>query len=773
LQKFAFAVLLVLVSVVVLHRVPDAGLVWDDTKNDVITQPIDAASGARAEMGSLWKLRSGEPFTPVAPTLWTTLKVLKGGAALSPRTLHTLSLATHAASAIVVFLILALVTQTHGAAFVGALVFALHPLQVEPVAYVSAYPHVLGAFFAFVAIWQYLAYLTGSDSYRKRKTINHYYVATLAFVLALLTSPAMVVAPFVAWILRRFLPKRNSLIAPRAAPWPLAAWSVLAIPVAVWAMMSQNTAALADQMPFWAKPVVAADALSFYLSKIFAPALIGPDYGRSPGFLLGNWWAYATWILPATLALALAYWNSKARAWYSTAYMLLAVGLLPALGFVLFETQATSTVANRYAYFSMIGPALAAAYTMSMPRRAWMPAVVVAYCAVFAWLARKDSGHWVGDAELWSHAVQVNPSSPMAHQTLGDEFRRRGDWQNARLHFQKVLEVNAVSADIHYYLGEIEREHGDPKKAMEFYKKTIEIEPAFAEAWARLGLGYVQAGDEEAARTHLEKAVELAPESGEPLRYLGLLHVRKAEYVDAIPFLTKGLRLSEHEDPGVRAEIHALLGLAFVRTGQEDAAQGHIEQALKLAPNNLEAHRILGDIYFGQGRFADARPHYEEALMATPDDATLLRNLGTILAAAKEHGKAVQHFQKALAAEPNSPETVAALGVAYFRLRQFKEAEESLRKALELKPALADPHYYLGDIARWQGNDETARSEYYRALKLDPTHPEANYRLGTYFMKNDQPTRAAAHFQAALKAAPEDQRLIYALKQAEQAKSGG
>ncbi len=771
MQKLIFSLVLVVAGLAVLGGVRKAGFVWNDrsTLFGETGEPAPLVNRLSAD----WRLDSHATYQPMTPSVWTLAQTFAKTHAEDPRTFHVLNLSVHLLNAVLVFLILGIVLQGNGAAFLGALLFALHPLQVEPVAYASAFSFVLGSAFALFAIWQYLTYAQSRETRGRSRPIRHYYAATIGFALALLTCPLTIVTPLMAYLLERLLPKKNSLMATRTPAWPLVLWAVLAVPQIVLTMGAQNTTALSAQLPFWIKPVVAADAVSFYLSKIFAPVLIGPDYGRSPTYLISRWWGFVTWILPASLLLVLAYWRSKARRWYMGATMLVIVGVLPTLGFIFFDAQATSTVANRYAYLAMLGPALAAAYTVSMPKKSWLPVAIVASIAAFAYTSNVNIKHWLSDEELWSHAVRVNPSSPVAHQTLGNTFRQQGNWEQARFHYEKVLETNALSPEIHFYLGEIERLHGVPKKAVEFYKKTLELDPNYAAAYGRLGLAYLEEGSYDAALDHFKKAVELSPDGEEPLRNLGMLYARKGEYAEAIPYLTKALRLGEKEPAETRAKTHALLGLALANTKQPEVAQGHLETALELNPHLAEAHRTLADIYFSQGKFDQAKPHYEHAIEQITNDSEVYNNLGQIVTMHKDYAKAIPYLTRALELKPKSPLTLNNLGVAHFKLRHFREAESSFHQALDLKADMADPHYYLGDMARWQNNEQEALAEYYKALKIDPNHVDANYRLGNHFMKEEKPAQAIRHYQAALKVAPDDQRLIYSIKKAENAQKGG
>lgn len=772
MQKFIFTLLIAVTSVVVFWQVKDADFVWGDRQEVFADAP---PLPARQQLQEAWQWQPHSAYAPISDTVWALMRLSSGESEDRARLYHLLSLSVHALSAILVFLILSLCLENLSAAFIGSLFFALHPLQVEAVAYLGAFRFLLAGFFALFALWQYLRYVRARevDGRRRSNPLRHYYIATGSFLLGMLTLPSVVVVPLIAMVLERLLPRRSSFIKATTPAWPLSLWLLLALPVCILTVISQNTEALAQQTPIWSRPIIAADALSFYASKLFVPAFIGPDYGRSPNVLADNWWGFVTWIFPVCLLMVLAYWRGKARIWYLAAVSLLVIALLPFLGLFHFEAQSTSTVANRFAYLAMLGPALALAYTVSMPKRSWLSMLAVCAVAVCGWLSYRNVRHWQNDEALLNHAININPASPMAHEILGHRSRALGQWKDARAHYQKVLAVNATNPDIYYYLGEIERQHGDASKAIEFYTETLHLDSNYKRAYSSLGLAQLAVLDFEGALSNFRKAVELDPDDHEPMHHLGMLYVQKKAYADAVPFLTRALEYGQNADRKQRAATYALLGLALANTQQPERAQGFLEQALQLDPSHIEANRTLADIYFAQGKYQDARARYQIVINSPEAKIEVFHNLGIILSLDKKYDLAVQQFGKALELQPDAVDTQTNMGIALFHLRRFKEAQEHFNHALELKPDAADPYYYLGDIARWQGNQPVALSYYYRALKIEPNHSDANYRLGNYFMQQNKMNQAIRHYQAALKQAPEDPKLLYRLRLAEKALEAG
>ena len=760
MRKLIYAVLLLAITSGAYWSMHKAELVWQDQTT------IKAAELAK------WQPQSHQRYEPLAPAAWRALAELStGGSASSmpPRTLHNASLAAHLGSTLVVFLILALLLQAEGAAFIGAAFFALHPLQTEAVAYASAFKIVLGACFALIAIWQYLIFAQGLQAGPRRPLGRRsYYIGTLAYVLAICTNAAMVVTPLLAWLLTQLLPKQTSLYKAKAPAWRLGLWFALGIPAAVWAIRSQDTTVLAQILPLWMKPVVAGDALSFYLFKTLVPTGIGPDYGRSPLVLQTHWWGYLTWIIPVAMILIANTTRGKDRAWHSAPLLTFFAALAPMLGLIYFSAQTTSTVAGRYAYLAILGPALLAAYATARARRVWVPAAMILALISCAVLSQRQLEHWQNNESLWHHALAINPASPIAHLALGDSAMRQGDWQKARDDYMQVLASNAFSPAVYFNLGEIERLHGDAKAATEFYAKALHLAPTMPEVYERLGATYLKLNDRTAAEANLTKAVLQAPDNEESLRLLGMLLVRRGAYAEAVTHLTKAAQLGDHghATPQQRAESHALLGLALRNTQQPTLAEAHLEAALKLAPDSREANRALGDIHFAQGQFALARSRYEHAVAGGDHDFVVYNALGKIYAEAKEYSKSATAFAAALAINPDAAGTLQSIGIVYFTLHQQKDAITNFKKALAINPSLAAPHFYLGDIARWQGKEPESIREYQQALKIDPNFAEAHYRLGNYYLKNEQPTLAIQHFQAGLHTAPSDPKLQYALKRA-------
>ncbi|MDI6828380.1 MAG: hypothetical protein QME62_07855, partial [Armatimonadota bacterium] len=203
--------------------------------------------------------------------------------------------------------------------------------------------------FSLGALRLYLAFAEKQTG-GKRQT---YLAAMLCFVLAMLAKPSAVAVPVTAWLLDYLILKRTlkqSIIS-------ILPWIVLSAPFIVIGKLIQPDIQVRFVPQLWQRFFVAGDALAFYLYKLIFPLSLGPDYGRTPEYVLGNWWGYATWIAPCLVAL-LAWTRRNKEPWFS-AFCVMVASLLPILGFIPFVYQTYSTVADRYLYFPMLGFSLA------------------------------------------------------------------------------------------------------------------------------------------------------------------------------------------------------------------------------------------------------------------------------------------------------------------------------------------------------------------------------------------------------------------------------
>ena len=385
-------------------------------------------------------------YVPVTYTAWSAVAAVAYGhgsgyvgVQLSPVPFHAASLLVHATSATLVFLILVRLCGRVLPGVGGALLFAVHPVQVEPVAWASGLKDLLAGMFALLALLHYVRFRQHEDA-RQRKL--SYGVATLAAALAMLAKPSAVVTPVLAGVIDWFFLRTT----PRKTMVAITPWLVMSVVVAVVAKLVQPALAV-ERTPLWARLFIAGDALAFYLKHLVYPAPLAVDYARTPEFVMESGAIRYTWLLPAVVGAAVVL-ARKSHPWLVAAALVFLVSLSPVLGLVPFEFQTYSTVADHYLYLAMLGPALAVAFALSrMTPMAAAPVGLIPLILI-ALLTVRQVPRWHDDPTLWLHNASVNPRSWLAANNLGAYFTMVGDAERAYAACTRAVELNpdAISA---------------------------------------------------------------------------------------------------------------------------------------------------------------------------------------------------------------------------------------------------------------------------------------------------------------------------------------
>jgi tetratricopeptide (TPR) repeat protein len=496
-----------------------------------------------------------EFYAPLNYTVWWLVAHVAGryspaqdAAVLRAWPFHAVNWLAHAGSAAVVLLILHRLVRRRWAACAGAMLFALHPVQAEAVAWASTMYTPLSGLLSLLAVWQYLRF---ADLRPGRAAWAAFGVATLAFAAALLTKPTAVVVPLVVAAIELLVRGRRvrELV-------PLAAWLATSVPVVLLARTSQHGAPVyVPPMP--SRVLVALDALAFYLEKLVLPLRFAADYGRSPHWLLNeSGQAYSTWVVPVFLTVIA--WAVRPKApWLLGCVVLFVAALLPTLGLVPFDYQRYSTVADRYLYLAMLAPALALAWVLSLrPRRLLLVTAVVATLVLGA-VASAQTRHWRDTEALFSHALAVNSRSLAAHAYFGYQYAQAGRPDDALAEYDKALRANPGDPVVLSLVADVYTRQRRLPEAIAAYRQALGRMPDNAPLHVNLGVALAQTGQVEEGARLLRRAVELDPQN---------------------------------------AEAHANLATALSASQDWAGARAHYEQALRLDPNSATARRGMARI---------------------------------------------------------------------------------------------------------------------------------------------------------------------------------
>lgn len=431
-----------------------------------------------------WRSSARALYMPVTYTVWAWTaqaaydeKPDANGINLSPAWFHALNLLLHMLTALAVFAVLSQLVENGGAALLGAMLFALHPIQVETVAWVAETKDLLAGLLSIVAIWQYALF-------RKSPHWTNFAFAMAAFAMAMLAKPSAVVAPAMAMLIDVMLLKQPLKRAVTAiAPALLIAVVVSIIAAKVQSGEFAGVTGAPTNISLPGRVLVAGDALSFYLFKLIAPVKFGLDYGRAPWEVLQDGWVWLTAAIPVVLSVML--WQRRDRLGELTvAAALFGLGVLPVLGLVPFDFQEKSTVADHYVYLAMLGPALALAWVVSRSPRLVVPVTIVLVAlGVRTWF---QTWHWRNGMTAYRHGVAVNPQSWWLRGAVAFELEKSGQLDEALAEFERCLAIAPQYAAAHAHAGSILAYRGRTAEAIKHLEASLALNPDQPEVQALL-----------------------------------------------------------------------------------------------------------------------------------------------------------------------------------------------------------------------------------------------------------------------------------------------
>lgn len=661
-RQSALAALLVIVTAAVFWQVHRFEFVWDDVVN--LTGNAYMARPSWASLARFWERPFAYLYVPLTYTVWLILaravalwNLLGGSAAqLWPAPFHAANLLLHILAVLVVFAILRKIVRQDWPAAAGAMLFAVHPVQVEPVAWVTGLKDLLAGFLSLVSVWQYLAYLevaaaagksaggnaekTNADDHEgsvtKQKRL-HYTLATLAFVLALLAKPTAVVVPAALWVLDYCLIGRSM----RAATRSLSGWILVALSIAVVTKLAQTAELVEFITPLWFRPLLLADAIGFYLFKLVLPLRLTIDYGRSAQWVVNEGWLDFFWVIPCALAVPL-WFGRERRSWLVAATALFVIGILPVSGLSVFAFQNISVVADRYLYFSMLGPALALASLLS-ERGGKLPlAITLVALGLLSVRTAMQVPYWRDNRSLFDHALELNPNSWIARLNVATLVVQEGKLDEAVAQFRALLRLKPAYADAHNNLGSALSRQGKLDEAVEQYQEALRVNPASAMPHTNLANIHAKQGEVDEAIRHYREAVRIDPEYFEAHQKLGDLLFGRGQIDEAIPHLEEALRGN-----AASLEDYNNLAIALAKTGRVDEAIRFLRAAVLADPSNAGAHNNLGIVLAGTGQIEDGAEQFREAVRLRPDFAQAHENLSRALTMLGKQAEAIRHHQEA------------------------------------------------------------------------------------------------------------------------------
>ena len=756
-----FAMALFGVTLLAYWPALNGGLLWDDAAH--VTAP------ALQTWHGLWQiwfqLGATQQYYPVLHSAFWFEHCLWGDSVLG---YHLLNIGLHATAACLFALTLArLRSQTGGpirlteTEWLAAAVFALHPVCVESVAWISEQKNTLSLVFYLLAALVYLRF--------DRDRQGRWYALALGFfVLALLSKSVTATLPAALLLV---LAWRRGHLAWRRDVLPLIPWFMIGASAGLFtAWVEQKyigAKGAAYDLNLIQRCFLAGRVVWFYLGKLFWPSDLIFIY---PRWQIGNDWAWSLGSLGLGGTLG-AFW--KLRKWSRApliALLFFVGSLFPALGFFNVYPFVFSYVADHWQYLPCLGIiALATAGAVNLfprlfERRSLRQPVVVKYAsaatavaglAVLFVLTWRQASTYRDVRTLYSTTLIRNPASWMAHNNLGLALVQAGSRTEAMAHFIEAIRLKPDCADAHNNLGNaLAKIPGRRPEAITEFETALRIEPGMAQAHVNLGWALVNTSDRLAEGiAHLQAALQTNgddPEFAEAHNDLGFA---LAKFPDRLPEAIAEYQTAIRLKPDY-VEARNNLGAALARTGRLPEAVAEFERVLQLKPDNEEAHNNLGNVLVQLGRGPEGIAHYRAALRLKPDSVEAHFNLGRALRNTGDDPAAIAEYREALRFLPGAAEIWSSLGSALYRVERMPEAMAAYAEAVRLQPGSALFHSNLGLTLTGAGRLDEATAQLRLAVRLAPGFADAHYNLGVALQLAGRADEADAEFKASGRVKP-------------------
>jgi len=608
---------------------------WKDTEN-LLRFAKDTGFSA---IKTLFAAIPGEPYQPL--TLATFLVIDNIAGDLNPLISHAANIIIHISNAVLLYLLatqcfrpadhpekysLARVFTASGFA---ALLFAIHPLRVEPVSWVSQRGILLGSLFLLIAALAYIKMHEDDQSANNRQ--GWHWLMTGGCLLSLLSYPSGLFIP-AAFVLLDFYPLRRiagdiagpANVTLKGALREKTLLFLMAAAIMLWPFYAhlKKSLTLTYGLSSLAEKTILAPL--FYIWRTIVPTHLSPVYE----FSLNPGWERWTFILGGVLILAVSMKLLTARK-HTPGLLAMWGGYLlplqPGIGLVAWNAQ---SISDSYAYLPAMSLALGcgslAYHIWPNGKRAMLLLFYPAICAILigsAYLSLRQETIWDDSKTLWEHVLKLNSRNYSAHSKLAAILVKEEKYEEAIQHFSYGVRLRPDSPEAYNNLGYILAKTGKPAEAMFYLQAALKLKPDFRSARNNIGVALFNQGKVKEAGEHFRAVLRNDPDDLESLSSLGAVLGLQGKVDEAMDCFRQVLAI---EPDNIEANYN--LGYALAKQGSPEAIS-YLNTALKFDPNHVKAHSAMGVIMAKQGRLDEAMEYLQTALKLNPGYGEAQRNL--------------------------------------------------------------------------------------------------------------------------------------------------
>jgi protein O-mannosyl-transferase len=600
---------------------------------------------------------------------------------INPGMHHLTNVILHVLNSIMLFFLLHGMTRTLWRSALVAALFALHPLHVESVAWISERKDVLSTFFWFLTMIGYMRYVT-------HRSISRYLLVAVSFGLGLMAKPMLVTLPFVLllmdyWPLRRgdFALDSDSirqlvqrLILEKV---PLIIMAFAACAVTFYAQSLGGAVSTLERINLMSRVQNAIISYGEYLWKTIWPVSLAAFYPYPKSFSLVTLSACLIFLIAVTLVVIT---GMRKRPYLFTGWFWYLGTLVPVIGIIQVGSQ---SMADRYTYIPLVGlfimitwgsaDLLGKLHYGSLLFRA-LSAVILGILALLTWTQVQS---WRNSETLFRHALLVTTDNYLAHNSLGVALYEKGEVDNAIWHYRESVRIRKDNVNAQCNLGVALAGKKQYIEAFQHYQECLRIKPGYSEAYYNMGVAYSELGKKEDAIRQYEAVLKNYPHHENAHNNLGFLLSQKGDIDGAIRHYLEALNTNPYN---VRARIN--LADAWMMKGKMPDAFFQVTKALEIEPYNQDLYIKLAEIHVKASSPDQAIGAYRKALSINRKATKALYGIASIYAKQNRYDEALAMMKELSVIKPNDPSVDYNIACLYSRQGNLNESILSLKDAV-------------------------------------------------------------------------------------------
>jgi len=663
---------------------------FDD--NIYVTENLHIREGLTVE-GLAWSFNFDKRGTYWHPVTWLSHMLDCQLFGLDAGMHHLTNLILHCLNVLLLFAVLFRMTGALWRSAFVATLFAVHPINVDSVAWISERKNILSTF-----LW--LSTMLAYTWYALYPSISRYSITLAIFVLGLLAKPMLVTLPFVFllldwWPLARLsiggvkwaavgMPRfvKSDVTRLISEKLPFLLFSFLSVTISSASLKANETIISFSRVPLDLRIANAVVSYVKYIGKLILPRNLAIYY-PFPHDMLPFWQLAGSAVLLVFIsAIALYYW--KYHSWFITGWCWYLGTLVPVIGII--QGGLWPAMADRWAYVPFIGLYLIISWGFFALFEKWnyRTIVIIAGAAVIivtlATLTKTQVEHWKNDFTLYHHAINVTKDNHMAHYNLAKSYENEGNIDEAINHYMESIRIYPRFSSACVNLGAILENKGRLEEAKILYRKVLVLNRSDVDLHNNLGSVLYKMGRVDEAVMHYAEAIRIDSSYLKSYNNMGIALFSQGRYDKAIEYFRKALNIEPGSDT-VRENLERAVKLRDAISQSKPIAE--MKNELENDPGNAEIHIKLGDLYLQTGAVANARQHYAAALTLNPGIARELQRRAIASVAERNYDIAVTYLQRLAQFTPNNIDVYYNVACVYALDGKNEAALHWLEKAIE------------------------------------------------------------------------------------------